>query len=178
MGNRDSFLSNAILNERCRILVVDDDVFDLSALYATLKREGYEIRTARNGMQALRILKTFSPAIIICDQKMPGISGINTLRKAQEMRPEAIRMLFTGSADLETAIDAINVGHVNHYITKPWDSDKLLKTIQTAIEKYKILRENQILQQLILTQNEKLSRAHNSLLQQVKLGACVKEKPF
>ena len=176
MGNRDSFLSNAILNERCRILVVDDDVFDLSALYATLKREGYEIRTARNGMQALRILKTFSPAIIICDQKMPGISGINTLRKAQEMRPEAIRMLFTGSADLETAIDAINVGHVNHYITKPWDSDKLLKTIQTAIEKYKILRENQILQQLILTQNEKLSRAHNSLLQQVKLGACIQEK--
>jgi serine phosphatase RsbU (regulator of sigma subunit)/anti-sigma regulatory factor (Ser/Thr protein kinase) len=174
--NRDNSCNSTILNERCRILVVDDDVFDLSALYATLKREGYELRTARTGMQALKILKTFSPAIIICDQNMPGINGINTLRKAQELRPEAIRMLLTGSADLETAIEAINIGHVNYYITKPWDNTKLQKTIQTAIEKYKIVRENQILQQLITTQHKKLSIAHNSLLQQVKLGACIQEK--
>lgn len=178
MGTRQKKPSpeDVLLNERCRILVVDDDPMVRMALDLTLQNEGYEVRTAEEGYQALKIMKQFAPAIIICDQQMPGMSGIETLQKSQEVRPDTIRMLLTGNTELETAIEAINVGHVNHYISKPWDNSKLQKTIQGAIEKYKLGRENKILQELILSQHAKLAKAHNSLLEEVKLGARVQEK--
>ncbi|MFQ5730052.1 MAG: PP2C family protein-serine/threonine phosphatase, partial [Waddliaceae bacterium] len=165
-----------LADDHGRILIVDDDNLVLTALEMTLQREGYEVFTSQDGYKAVETLKKISPALIICDQTMPGMSGIEVMQQAQEIRPDAIRILLTASQDTETAINAINIGQVNQYLTKPWKDALLRKTVQTSLEKYKLVKENRVLQELIFNQHKKLIKNHDSLCHDLKLGGRIHEK--
>lgn len=153
------------------VLLVDDDKFILLALEETLKRDGYEILTAKDGFEAIAILEKQPISIIVCDQRMPGMTGVEVMAKAQELRPHAVRIVLTGNADLDSAMKAINVGQVWHYITKPWEESTLRQTVQNAVDRYRLLKENRKLHDLVLKQNEELTKNHLNFQHELRLGA-------
>lgn len=166
-------LEKRIVDETSSILIVDDDPFVISALQLILEREGYEVFTENNGISAIETIRKKMPAIIICDQIMPGMTGIEVLKKTQEILPDSVRILLTAAVDSKTAIDAINVGHVNQYITKPWRNADLIKAVRGSLEKYKLVKENRLLQDLIFYQHQELQTTHESLKEELELGASI-----
>ncbi len=114
------------------VLVVDDEVRILSALRRSLRREGYEILTAETVEEALRVLDERSVALILSDQKMPGMSGVQFLAEAARRRPEAVRMLITGWTE-EIPREQLEELGVRALITKPWDDEKLKATLRRAL---------------------------------------------
>lgn len=163
--------STSYTNQLEPILIVDDDRFILLALEETLKREGFDVLTAKNGEEAVDILSKQPISLILCDQRMPGISGVEVLAKAQELAPYAMRIMLTGNADLETALNAINIGQVSQYITKPWDDLDLQQKIQAAIGTYRLVKENRKLTEVILDQNKELTKNHLNFQHELRLGA-------
>lgn len=157
------------------ILLVDDDLLTLQALEATLKKEGYEILTAHNGQEAISHLQEHSISLIICDQQMPGMSGLEVLQKALSMQPDAIRIALTGIGDLQVIAQLINIGQISQFILKPWDSASLLQTIHTSIEQYRLLKENQRLQELNALQHKQLQENHESLQEELHIGGRIQE---
>ncbi len=114
------------------VLVVDDEARILSALRRSLRREGYEIVTAETVEEALRVLDERSVALILSDQKMPGMSGVQFLAEAARRRPEALRMLITGWT-AEIPREQLEELGVCALITKPWDDEKLKATLRRAL---------------------------------------------
>ena len=102
------------------ILVVDDDESVLRVIEEQLKWEGYSVVTAGSAAAALDSLATTAFSVIICDQCMPDMAGLDFLSKARELRPSTSRMLITGVLSLDTMIDAINRGEIFRFIAKPW----------------------------------------------------------
>ena len=114
------------------VLVVDDEARILSALRRSLRREGYEILTAETVEEALRVLDERSVELILSDQKMPGMSGVQFLAEAARRRPEAVRMLITGWTE-EIPREQLEEIGVCALITKPWDDEKLKATLRRAL---------------------------------------------
>jgi response regulator RpfG family c-di-GMP phosphodiesterase len=104
---------------RHTLLVVDDEVDVLESLRHQFHR-GYRVLTSVSGKQAIEILLNEDVELILTDQRMPGMSGDQFLREARRLKPDAIRMLFTGYADIQAVISAVNEGHIFRYILKPW----------------------------------------------------------
>src|SRR5207237_87558 len=98
--------------------------------------------------------------VVMTDQRMPEMSGVEFLGKARAQHPDAIRLLFTGYADIRAVIDAINQGNVYRYITKPWDPDELQTVIREACERHDLLAERQRLLTELKTKNEELEKAN------------------
>jgi DNA-binding NtrC family response regulator len=92
--------------------------------------------TAQSGMDAFELLALHQVQVILCDQRMPGMSGIEFLGKVKEMYPDTVRIMLTGHADLESVIDAVNRGHIYRFFTKPWDDQILVDTIRDAFHHY------------------------------------------
>lgn len=139
-----------------KILIVDDEPSVVNSLGRALRKDNYEILRATSGAEALEILRQFQIDLIICDLKMPEMSGIILLKKAKEESPDTIRIILTGQADIKTTIAAINEVGIYRFLTKPWNSYELKITIQNAIQ-YKILKmENEKLLQKIKAQSETL----------------------
>lgn len=111
------------------ILVVDDEPAILKVLTATLRRE-FNVLTAEDGEQGLALLATLQVDLILSDQMMPGMTGVEFLRQAGLQQPRAARILMTGFAELQTVIDAINIAGVSKYIQKPWDVQHLLNVVR------------------------------------------------
>lgn len=131
-----------IVPEKPKILVVDDEETNLRTLRRILRSE-YTVLTANSGFTAIEILKENADiALILSDQRMPGMTGSQFLGEAIQIVPDAIRFLITGYADLDAVVDAINTGHIYRYITKPWNQDDLLLNIKRAVEHYLATREN------------------------------------
>lgn len=124
------------------ILCVDDEPDNLDAL-ERLFRKDYHVLRAQSGREALDILKQVqSPiALIITDQRMPEMTGVQLLEKTIQTHPETLRILLTGYTDLESVIEAVNKGQIYRYLTKPWDSLDLLKTVEHAAETFVIRRD-------------------------------------
>jgi YesN/AraC family two-component response regulator len=101
-----------------------------------LLRREFQVYTARNGEEAIRILETHPIHVVMTDQRMPEMTGVQLLSRVQVKWPEAIRMVFTGYSDISAVIDAINDGHIFRYITKPWDPDELRAVLHQACEEY------------------------------------------
>lgn len=165
-----------VFEDKGQILVVDDDELVLAALEAILSSEGYNLITANSGEEAIKILEKQVPSMIICDQRMPGIPGVEVLRRANDLCPDAVRILLTGNTDVQSAVDAINLGKVNLYITKPWDNANLIETVKTSLEKYRLKKENMLLQQLIQVQHKELQKNHENLRRAIVLGGRIHEK--
>ena len=150
-----------------RILIVDDEEIVLVALRETLVRAGYQVSTAKDPLPALEILQTEKFAVIISDQQMPSMTGLDFLTKAKQMQPDASRMLITAVLSLDTVIDAINRGEIYRFIIKPWLREELLVTVQNAVQRYELLCRNSVLQATTLAMNEKLTQLNKQLELQV-----------
>jgi DNA-binding NtrC family response regulator len=117
------------------ILVVDDEPDILFSLELLLRRE-FEVHTAAGGAQALEVLRQQCVHVILTDQRMPGMTGAELLERSRPVCPQAVRIVFTGYADIRAVIDAINKGQVFRYLTKPWDPDDLRAVLHEACEQY------------------------------------------
>ena len=116
---------------RHRILVVDDEVANLRLLQRVLGRD-YDVLEASGGTEGLSILEQNDVSLIITDQRMPNMTGVQMLEASLKVKPAAIKILLTGYTDVQALIDAINEGHVYKYIPKPWDPDELSILILAA----------------------------------------------
>jgi len=117
------------------ILYVDDEENNLFSFKATFRIK-YNVITALSGDEALKILAEKSVQIIITDQRMPGMTGVEFLEQVLEKYPDPMRILLTGYADMGAVVDAVNKGKIFHYLAKPWNEEELDITINRAYEKY------------------------------------------
>jgi DNA-binding NtrC family response regulator len=117
------------------ILVVDDEEEILYSLRGLLRQE-FELYMAGSGAEALEILRRNVIHVVMTDQRMPEMTGVELLQRARGESPEAVRMVFTGYADIKAVIDAINEGQIFRYLTKPWDPDELVAALRQGCEEY------------------------------------------
>jgi DNA-binding NtrC family response regulator len=122
------------------ILLVDDEPDILFSLRGLLRRE-FDLHTAQSGAEALDILHRQPIHVIMTDQRMPEMTGVELLRRARGDCPEAIRIVFTGYADIKALVDAVNQGHIYRYLTKPWDPDELCALLHEACAQYDRIAE-------------------------------------
>jgi response regulator RpfG family c-di-GMP phosphodiesterase len=158
------------------ILVVDDEEIVLVALYETLRRERYEVVTTSDPATALAELKKTEFSVIITDQRMPTLTGLELLAQARQIQPNATRILITAVLSLDTVIDAINKGEIYRFVVKPWLREELLVTVKNAVQRYDLIRQNARLQAATHAMNQQLVDLNRSLEQQVKLVAQQNEK--
>ena len=118
-----------------KIMIVDDEPANLRLL-ERLFRQDYHVLTAESGADALSLLEQHDVALIITDQRMPGMSGIELLKRTTSLRPHMVRIILTGYTDVESLVEAINDGQVYRYVTKPWSNDDLRLTVGRALEHY------------------------------------------
>ena len=123
------------------VLVVDDEEDNLDAFRFAF-RKSFSLHYALGGQAALDLLERVDPAVIVSDQRMPGMNGIEFLKKAKERRPDTVGILLTAYADLAVLIEAVNSGSVERYIQKPWDSKELTVILRQAIGSFATVREN------------------------------------
>ncbi len=142
-------------DSRIKILYIDDEENNLNSFKAAFRRE-YDVTTAISGLEAKEILKTQNFEIIITDQRMPGMTGVEFLSSIIEEHSEPIRMLLTGYADIQAVIDAINKGKIYQYITKPWDEQQMRVIINNAYEIFSLRQENKELMKSLIRANEQL----------------------
>jgi adenylate cyclase len=126
------------------ILYVDDEEQNLVSFKATFRRE-YKILTAQSGKEGIDIIRNNPVHLVITDQRMPEMTGVQFLEKILPEYPDPIRMILTGFSDVEVIIQAINSGRVFRYITKPWDENELRMTIENARQMYTLQIKNKSL---------------------------------
>jgi two-component system response regulator HupR/HoxA len=149
------------------ILIVEDEVATLESLEYTLG-DDYTVFTATSGKEGLEILEREEIALVIVDQVMPEMKGVEFLEHAIQVRPQAIRMMLTGYADLESVVRAINDGRIYRYLTKPWDIDVLRVDVKRALEAYQLAADNARLTADLAAANEKLAAENVYLRREVQ----------
>lgn len=148
------------------ILCVDDEVDNVEALERLFRRK-YNVLTATSGAEALRLMKTEKIAVIVTDQRMPNMTGVEFLASSMKLQPETIRILLTGFTDIESVISAVNSGQIYRYVTKPWDPVDLANTVDKAIERYEMsaeLKEKNAALQLALKELRTLDEAKSNFM--------------
>ncbi|MBU0487470.1 MAG: histidine kinase [Bacteroidetes bacterium] len=130
-----------MLKTNFTILYVDDEEQNLVSFKATFRKE-YNVLTATSGNMGIDLLEKHKVHLVITDQRMPGMTGVEFLSQILPDYPETIRILLTGFSDIDAVIDAINRGEIYRYITKPWDERDLRMTIENARQLYGIRIEN------------------------------------
>ncbi|MFQ5771275.1 MAG: PAS domain S-box protein, partial [bacterium] len=151
------------------LLVVDDEVSMLDFFRKAFKN-GYSLYTAKNVKEALKILKQYEIHIILTDQKMPELSGLELLKKAQPISPDSVNILFTGYSDINTAIEAINSGLVWRYLSKPFNFNEMEIIIHQAAERYQLIQENRKLTVELKKANENLESKIAQRTHELKLS--------
>ena len=127
-----------------KLLIVDDEMANLRLLVRLFSRD-FECLTASSGAEAIRVLGQHDVAILITDQRMPQMTGIELLRHTARLRPHMVRILLTGYTEVEVLVEAINSGLVYMYVTKPWNNDDLKLTINRACEHYESIKKSSAL---------------------------------
>jgi response regulator RpfG family c-di-GMP phosphodiesterase len=150
-----------------RLLVVDDEEIVLVALREALTREGYEVVTCNDPLQALKVIDAQNFSVIITDHQMPNLTGLEFLSQVKESQPDATRILVTAVLSLSTVIDAINKGEIYRFVIKPWLREELLATVRNAVQRYELLCKNKVLQATALAMNDKLTSLNQALEEQV-----------
>ena len=120
-------------DKKINLLYVDDEENNLMSFKATFRLK-YNVMIALSAAEAMKVLEKKPVEIIITDQRMPGMTGIEFLEKVLEKYPDPIRILLTGYADMNAVIDAVNKGKIYHYLSKPWNEETLDSTIKSAYE--------------------------------------------
>jgi len=149
---------------RHTLLVVDDEP-DVARSVQDLLRLDYRVLTATRAADGMKILEQEDVQVVMTDQRMPETTGVEFLHSIRSEYPEAIRLLFTGYADIRAVIDAINCGNVYRYITKPWDPDELQTVIREACDRYDLIAERNRLMRDLKVKNQELEKANKDLLE-------------
>ncbi len=153
--------------EKRSVLFVDDETNILNALRRTLRREPYEVFTANGPSEAFDIMREHEIDLIVSDHLMPSMDGLTFLKKVREQYPQMVRVLLTGHADLQLAIEAINEGEVFRFLTKPWTDVDLKMTLKHIFDYIGLRRENQMLLHKLQQQQralEKIEAEHPGIL--------------
>ncbi|MDO8650663.1 MAG: EAL domain-containing protein [Undibacterium sp.] len=145
------------------LLLVDDEQNIVSSLKRLLRRDGYHILTANSGQEGLDVLAGNKVDVIISDQRMPGMTGVEFLRNVKEIYPETVRMVLSGYTELNSVTDAINEGAVFRFLTKPWDDEKLRENIKEAFHYKELADDNRQLSLKVRTSNHELAIANRHL---------------
>lgn len=134
-----------------KILFVDDEQAVLDGYRRVLPRE-YQLSTANGGEEALTVIKNEGPfAIIVSDMRMPGMNGVQLLARVHEVAPETVRMVLSGFADFQNAMDAVNEGHIFRFLNKPCDATTLKKALTAALVQYRlIIAERELLENTLM----------------------------
>ncbi|MGK7396961.1 MAG: adenylate/guanylate cyclase domain-containing protein [Candidatus Cyclobacteriaceae bacterium M3_2C_046] len=127
--------------DQFNILYVDDEEQNLISFKAAFRRY-YKIHTASSGFEGIKVLKNHDINLVITDQRMPEMTGVEFLEKILPAYPDTIRMILTGFSDIDAIIQAINSGRVFRYITKPWDENELKMTIENARQLFQLQQKN------------------------------------
>ncbi|GEM_PF-1639602 len=144
------------------ILAVDDEQENLN-LIRRLFRDRYEVHTAREASGAIRAMEAHPIELVLCDQRMPGRTGVELLEEIRERWPSAARILVTAYADIDAAVEAINRGQVRRYLQKPWDNDELEAVVDQALALNDLQAENERLARSLEDRNRKLIAANRQL---------------
>ena len=156
------------METRHALLIVDDELANLQKLKRTFL-DDYEVYEATSGEEGLRQLRQKPVAVIITDQRMPGMNGVEFLRRSLEVCPDSVRIILTGYTEVEDLMDAINEGHVHRYITKPWEPFALRETVKRELESWELRKENERLSSALQEANVKLSKENLKLKQEVEV---------
>ena len=149
-------------HRRHTLLFVDDEPDVIDSLRHQFHRT-YRVLGCTSGKEAVQALENDEVDLILSDQRMPGMTGDQLLRRARELKPDTIRMLFTGYADIQAVINAVNEGHIFRYILKPWDSAELEGIIRQGVEQYDLLAERRRLIKELQATNAQLLSANDEL---------------
>lgn len=138
------------------VLFVDDEVNIQRSFVREFRSAPWEVLTASSGEEGLKVQDREEVGVIVSDQRMPGMSGVEFLAAVRERWPDSFRIMLTGYGDLETITSAINAGEIHRFLAKPWDSDALRHAIEQGIDRAGLIRENAFLNQAVEEQNAKL----------------------
>ena len=151
------------------ILCVDDEPSILSALRRLFRSHGFAVIAAESGQAGLDLLDTEPVDLVISDMRMPHMDGVVFLEHVRQRKPDILRLLLTGYADIASITGAINRGEIYRYIAKPWDDTDIILTVQDALDRSSLLLEKKRLEALVTAQNEELKIVNASL--EVKVQA-------
>src|SRR6059058_1129347 len=149
---------------RFPVVVVDDEP-DILRAFTFNYGDEFAVLTAESGAGGLQLLQAHDPAVIVADQRMPVMSGVEFLACSMEIRPDANRIVLTGYTDVDAIVRAINTSRIYRYVTKPWESEELRLTLRRAIEAFHLARENVRLLQELSRANQRLA-AENTYLKE------------
>ena len=150
-----------------RILVVDDEADFLQIVKETLAVLGYETFGAASPVEALHLAEKHVFAMLLVDQRMPMMSGIELLNQIQQLQPDATRVLMTGVVDLSTILESINKGEIYRFLVKPWIQEELIVTVRNAVHRYELIRRNAKLFEATRSMNERLVQLNHHLEQKI-----------
>src|SRR4051812_6720119 len=149
-------------SKRHTILIVDDEP-DVVASVKDLLRLDYKVLGATRAADALEVVEREPVHVVMTDQRMPEMTGVELLEQVRARRPDAMRLLFTGYADIRAVVDAINRGNVYRYINKPWDPEELMAIIREACDRYDLIAERRQLLDELRAKNTQLEKANVEL---------------
>ena len=152
-----------------RLLLVDDEPNILAALNRLLRRDGYEVFCADSGAAGLEVLSKHCVDVIVSDQRMPGMLGVDFLRQARALCPGSIRIMLSGYTELQSVTDAVNEGAIFKFLTKPWNDTQLRGHIAEAFRIKEIADDNQRLHLEIRSANRKLEQLLLEKQEQIRL---------
>ena len=148
-----------------KILYVDDEANLLSSFKSLFRKENYEIFLLEDSTKIDTVLEKEGPfALVLSDQRIPGLDGVNLLRKVADNFPDTLRVLVTGFSNYDETVQAINISGISRYISKPWNDEELKKMIGHFIKQYNLASENEMLFQQIKEQKDKLNGLLNGTI--------------
>ncbi len=166
----DKRLPDHLLERKSRqrtLLLVDDEENIIAALRRLLRRDGYHIVTANSGAQGLQRLAENTVDVILSDQRMPGMTGVEFLRRAKELYPDTMRMSLSGYTELQSITDAVNEGSICKFLTKPWDDEMLRGHVHEAFRQKEMADDNRELGARLQSANQELAAVNVRMQRQV-----------
>jgi len=153
------------------VLIVEDDAMVLATLKVTLERERFRVTTSTQPVEALKILADNDFSVIISDQRMPEMTGLDFLVECRRRRPHSSRILLTAVTNLTTVVDAINRGEICRFIGKPWLREELVAAVRDAVQRHDLAVHNHETARL----NQQLMEANRAL--EAKLSELESRQP-
>src|SRR5690606_39268121 len=150
-----------------RVLFVDDEANILQSVRRVMRKLHVEVETTTEPEQAIDMVKQAQYAVVVSDQRMPSMGGVEVLERIRAISPETVRIILTGYADVKASVDAINKGAVWRYLNKPWDDDDLRTCVMQGVNHYLLVQDNRRLQELTQQQNDRLRDLNENLKQRV-----------
>ena len=159
---------DSVSGERPVVLLVDDEPHILNSLERVLRGENLRLIKADSAENALSALGNNTVSVVVSDNHMPGMDGISFLESVRRLEPDITRVMLTGHASVDSAVQAINRSGIFEYLTKPWDNNALKSTIRRSVAHHYLIKENKRLQKITRQQNDALRQMNKTLEQRVR----------